>query len=160
MKQVACRSSMFLILRDCILNVCFWLTRSVNSGRSAVCSFRLTDIKSVFSGNYKVLNRDTLQWSARVQEKVANPGEVNGYLWKLIYSKVSMNQRVYVHTRCLHVQKLITYSQLWETLILRCKSFTIICRLLPRHYCRLVLPAFSLLPTSALGTKFTLSQLA
>ncbi|XP_028256714.1 semaphorin-4A isoform X2 [Parambassis ranga] len=48
---------------------------SVNSGRSAVCSFRLADIKSVFSGNYKVLNRDTLQWSARVQEKVANPGE-------------------------------------------------------------------------------------
>ncbi|XP_059206572.1 semaphorin-4A isoform X2 [Centropristis striata] len=48
---------------------------SVNSGRSAVCSFRLTDIKSVFSGNYKVLNRDTLQWSTRVQEKVANPGE-------------------------------------------------------------------------------------
>ncbi|XP_023281233.1 semaphorin-4B-like [Seriola lalandi dorsalis] len=48
---------------------------SVNSGRSAVCSFRLSDIKSVFSGNYKVLNRDTLQWSTRVQEKVANPGE-------------------------------------------------------------------------------------
>ncbi|XP_037329287.2 semaphorin-4A isoform X1 [Pungitius pungitius] len=48
---------------------------SVNSGRSAVCSFRLTDIKSVFSGNYKVLNRDTLQWSTRVQEKIANPGE-------------------------------------------------------------------------------------
>uniref|UniRef100_A0A8C5DAN2 Semaphorin-4A-like n=1 Tax=Gouania willdenowi TaxID=441366 RepID=A0A8C5DAN2_GOUWI len=48
---------------------------SVNSGRSAVCSFTLTDIKSVFSGNYKVLNRDTLQWSTRVQEKVANPGE-------------------------------------------------------------------------------------
>ncbi|KAI3358468.1 hypothetical protein L3Q82_014704 [Scortum barcoo] len=48
---------------------------SVNSGKSAVCSFRLTDIKSVFSGNYKVLNRDTLQWSTRVQEKVANPGE-------------------------------------------------------------------------------------
>ncbi|XP_013868525.1 semaphorin-4A isoform X2 [Austrofundulus limnaeus] len=48
---------------------------AVNSGRSAVCSFRLADIKSVFSGNYKVLNRDTLQWSARVQEKVANPGE-------------------------------------------------------------------------------------
>ncbi|KAM6899512.1 LOW QUALITY PROTEIN: semaphorin-4A [Xenentodon cancila] len=48
---------------------------SVNAGRSAVCSFRLTDIKSVFSGNYKVLNRDTLQWSSRVQEKVANPGE-------------------------------------------------------------------------------------
>ncbi|XP_074469409.1 semaphorin-4A [Sebastes fasciatus] len=46
----------------------------VNSGRSAVCSFRLNDIKSVFSGNYKVLNRDTLQWSTRVQEKVANPG--------------------------------------------------------------------------------------
>ncbi|XP_071355598.1 semaphorin-4A isoform X2 [Trachinotus anak] len=48
---------------------------SVNSGRSAICSFRLKDIKSVFSGNYKVLNRDTLQWSTRVQEKVANPGE-------------------------------------------------------------------------------------
>uniref|UniRef100_A0A3P8SI72 Sema domain-containing protein n=1 Tax=Amphiprion percula TaxID=161767 RepID=A0A3P8SI72_AMPPE len=48
---------------------------SVNSGRSAVCSFRLTDIKSVFTGNYKVLNRDTLQWRAWVQEKVANPGE-------------------------------------------------------------------------------------
>uniref|UniRef100_A0A3P8SIW4 Sema domain-containing protein n=1 Tax=Amphiprion percula TaxID=161767 RepID=A0A3P8SIW4_AMPPE len=50
-------------------------TSSVNSGRSAVCSFRLTDIKSVFTGNYKVLNRDTLQWRAWVQEKVANPGE-------------------------------------------------------------------------------------
>ncbi|XP_076013214.1 semaphorin-4A isoform X2 [Genypterus blacodes] len=48
---------------------------SVNSGRSAVCSFRLSDIKSVFAGNYKVLNRDTLQWSTRVQEKVTNPGE-------------------------------------------------------------------------------------
>ncbi|CAN9504172.1 unnamed protein product [Ophioblennius macclurei] len=48
---------------------------SVNSGRSAVCSFTLTDIKAAFSGNYKVLNRDTLQWSTRVQEKVANPGE-------------------------------------------------------------------------------------
>uniref|UniRef100_A0A3Q4BB46 Sema domain-containing protein n=1 Tax=Mola mola TaxID=94237 RepID=A0A3Q4BB46_MOLML len=48
---------------------------SVNSGRSAICSFRLTDIKSVFSGNYKFLNRDTLQWSTRVQEKIANPGK-------------------------------------------------------------------------------------
>lgn len=48
---------------------------SVNSGQSAVCSFSLRDIKSVFSGNYKVLNRDTLQWSSRVQEKIANPGE-------------------------------------------------------------------------------------
>nr|XP_057903627.1 semaphorin-4A isoform X2 [Doryrhamphus excisus] len=48
---------------------------SVNSGQSAVCSFRLSDIRSAFSGNYKVLNRDTLQWSTRVQEKVANPGE-------------------------------------------------------------------------------------
>ncbi|KAM9838448.1 semaphorin-4A [Aulostomus maculatus] len=48
---------------------------SVNSGLSAVCSFRLSDIKSVFAGNYKVLNRDTLQWSTRVQDKVANPGE-------------------------------------------------------------------------------------
>uniref|UniRef100_A0A3Q3KH50 Sema domain-containing protein n=1 Tax=Monopterus albus TaxID=43700 RepID=A0A3Q3KH50_MONAL len=50
-------------------------SQSVNSGRSAVCSFRQSDIKAVFSGNYKVLNRDTLQWSTRVQEKVANPGE-------------------------------------------------------------------------------------
>ncbi|XP_068189821.1 semaphorin-4A isoform X2 [Antennarius striatus] len=48
---------------------------SVTSGRSAVCSFRQADIRSVFSGNYKVLNRDTLRWSTRVQEKVANPGE-------------------------------------------------------------------------------------
>ncbi|XP_047460197.1 semaphorin-4A [Mugil cephalus] len=48
---------------------------SINSGRSAVCSFRLTDIKTVFSSNYKVLNRDTLKWSVRVQEKVANPGQ-------------------------------------------------------------------------------------
>ncbi|KAL0962265.1 hypothetical protein UPYG_G00337840 [Umbra pygmaea] len=48
---------------------------SVNSGRSAVCAFRLGDIKDVFAGNYKVLNRDTLRWSTRVQEKVANPGE-------------------------------------------------------------------------------------
>ncbi|KAM9737205.1 semaphorin-4A [Menidia menidia] len=48
---------------------------SVNSGRSAVCSFRLSEIKAAFSGNYKVLNRDTLRWSSRVQEKAANPGE-------------------------------------------------------------------------------------
>ncbi|XP_068603583.1 semaphorin-4B-like [Brachionichthys hirsutus] len=48
---------------------------SVNSGRSAVCSFRQADIKSVFNGNYKVLDRDTLRWSTRVREKVANPGE-------------------------------------------------------------------------------------
>ncbi|XP_063041589.1 semaphorin-4A isoform X2 [Engraulis encrasicolus] len=47
---------------------------SVNSGRSAVCVFTLEDIKEVFAGNYKVLNRDTLRWSTRVQEKVANPG--------------------------------------------------------------------------------------
>ncbi|XP_077404985.1 semaphorin-4A isoform X2 [Vanacampus margaritifer] len=48
---------------------------SVNSGLSAVCSFRLADIKSAFAGGYRVLNRDTLQWSTRVQERVANPGE-------------------------------------------------------------------------------------
>ncbi|XP_064201452.1 semaphorin-4A-like [Anguilla rostrata] len=46
-----------------------------NSGKSAVCSFRLGDVKAVFSGNYKVLNRDTLRWSTRLKEKVANPGE-------------------------------------------------------------------------------------
>ncbi|XP_034029379.1 semaphorin-4B-like [Thalassophryne amazonica] len=49
---------------------------SVNSGQSAVCSFRLMDIKSIFSSNYKVLNRDTLKWRMQVQEKVANPGEM------------------------------------------------------------------------------------
>ncbi|KAJ8335213.1 hypothetical protein SKAU_G00408520 [Synaphobranchus kaupii] len=48
---------------------------SVNSGKSAVCAFRLGDVKKVFSGNYKVLNRDTLRWSTRLQEKGANPGE-------------------------------------------------------------------------------------
>ncbi|KAK0133554.1 Semaphorin-4B [Merluccius polli] len=48
---------------------------SVNSGQSAVCAFRLRDIKATFSRNYKVLNRDTLRWSTRVQEKIANPGE-------------------------------------------------------------------------------------
>ncbi|XP_062342956.1 semaphorin-4A [Osmerus eperlanus] len=48
---------------------------SATSGRSAVCAFRLGDVKAVFAGNYKVLNRDTLRWSTRVQEKVANPGE-------------------------------------------------------------------------------------
>ncbi|XP_061673286.1 semaphorin-4A isoform X2 [Syngnathoides biaculeatus] len=48
---------------------------SVNSGLSAVCAFSLSAIKSAFSGGYKVLNRDTLQWSTRVQERVANPGE-------------------------------------------------------------------------------------
>ncbi|XP_028819978.1 semaphorin-4A isoform X2 [Denticeps clupeoides] len=48
---------------------------SVNSGRSAVCVFRLGDVKAVFAGNYKALNRDTLRWSSRIQEKIARPGE-------------------------------------------------------------------------------------
>ncbi|KPP75675.1 hypothetical protein Z043_105060 [Scleropages formosus] len=48
---------------------------SVNSGKSAVCRFQLRDIKAVFAGNYKVLNRDTLRWSTRVQEKFASPGQ-------------------------------------------------------------------------------------
>lgn len=47
----------------------------VNLGRSAVCAFSLKDIKKVFNGHYKVLNRDTLKWSTRVQEQMANPGE-------------------------------------------------------------------------------------
>ncbi|XP_051992053.1 semaphorin-4A-like isoform X1 [Xyrauchen texanus] len=47
----------------------------VNLGRSAVCAFSLKSIKEVFGGNYKVLNRDTLKWSTRLQEKMANPGE-------------------------------------------------------------------------------------
>ncbi|KAL6457628.1 hypothetical protein MHYP_G00345910 [Metynnis hypsauchen] len=48
---------------------------SVNVGRSAVCVFSLRDIKEVFAGNYKFLNRDTLKWTTRVQEKITNPGE-------------------------------------------------------------------------------------
>ncbi|XP_052439617.1 semaphorin-4A [Carassius gibelio] len=47
----------------------------VNLGRSAVCAFSLKDIKKVFTGHYKVLNRDTLKWSTRVQEQIASPGE-------------------------------------------------------------------------------------
>uniref|UniRef100_A0A8C6UUP9 Sema domain-containing protein n=1 Tax=Neogobius melanostomus TaxID=47308 RepID=A0A8C6UUP9_9GOBI len=47
----------------------------VNSGISAVCAFSLRDIRTVFSGSYKVLNRDSLQWSSRLQEKIASPGE-------------------------------------------------------------------------------------
>ncbi|XP_026096693.1 semaphorin-4A-like isoform X2 [Carassius auratus] len=47
----------------------------VNLGRSAVCAFSLEDIKKVFTGRYKVLNRDTLKWSTRIQEQLANPGE-------------------------------------------------------------------------------------
>ncbi|XP_076850091.1 semaphorin-4A isoform X2 [Brachyhypopomus gauderio] len=48
---------------------------SVNSGRSAVCVFSLKDVKGVFGGNYKTLNRDTVKWTRRVQEKIASPGE-------------------------------------------------------------------------------------
>ncbi|KAJ8398483.1 hypothetical protein AAFF_G00427380 [Aldrovandia affinis] len=48
---------------------------SMASGQSAVCSFRLGDIKKVFAGNYMKLNRNTLQWGPRHKEKVANPGE-------------------------------------------------------------------------------------
>ncbi|XP_066531611.1 semaphorin-4A-like [Hoplias malabaricus] len=48
---------------------------SVNSGRSAVCVFSLKTIKDVFAGNYKFLNRDTMEWITKVQEKPANPGE-------------------------------------------------------------------------------------
>lgn len=47
----------------------------VNSGHSAVCAFTLGDVRSVFSGSYKALNRDSLQWSSRLQEKIASPGE-------------------------------------------------------------------------------------
>ncbi|XP_062865524.1 semaphorin-4A [Trichomycterus rosablanca] len=48
---------------------------SVNSGSSAVCVFSLGDVKAVFSGNYKVLNKSTLKWSSSVREKITNPGE-------------------------------------------------------------------------------------
>uniref|UniRef100_A0AAV2KLX6 Sema domain-containing protein n=1 Tax=Knipowitschia caucasica TaxID=637954 RepID=A0AAV2KLX6_KNICA len=44
-------------------------------GRSAVCAFSLRSIRAVFSGSYKALNRDTLQWTSRLQEKSASPGE-------------------------------------------------------------------------------------
>lgn len=54
--------------------------RQVNLGRSAVCAFSLKDIKKVFTGRYKVLNRDTLKWSTRVQEQMANPGEVSVFI--------------------------------------------------------------------------------
>ena len=57
-----------------------WLLfiRSVNSGQSAVCAYRLGDIKATFSRNYKVLNQGSWRWSTRVDEKIANPGEVRG----------------------------------------------------------------------------------
>ncbi|XP_065149839.1 semaphorin-4A isoform X1 [Paramisgurnus dabryanus] len=47
----------------------------VNAGRSAICAFTLKNIKEVFAGNYKYLNRDAQKWTTRVQEKMANPGE-------------------------------------------------------------------------------------
>ncbi|XP_048849752.1 semaphorin-4A [Brienomyrus brachyistius] len=46
-----------------------------SAGQSAVCMFRLDDIKTVFAGNYKVLNRDTLRWGSKVQDKLASPGQ-------------------------------------------------------------------------------------
>ncbi|XP_015194570.2 semaphorin-4A [Lepisosteus oculatus] len=48
---------------------------SGNSGRSAVCAFKLKDIKAVFAGEYKELNRDTQRWRTRNGEKFAQPGE-------------------------------------------------------------------------------------
>ncbi|XP_023675901.1 semaphorin-4A isoform X2 [Paramormyrops kingsleyae] len=45
------------------------------TGQSAVCTFQLGDIKTVFAGNYKVLNRDTLRWGSKVQDKMASPGQ-------------------------------------------------------------------------------------
>ncbi|KAI4892240.1 hypothetical protein NFI96_028205 [Prochilodus magdalenae] len=53
---------------------------TVNSGRSAVCAFSLRTIKDVFAGNYKHLNRETLKWTMRLQEKITNPGEANNML--------------------------------------------------------------------------------
>ncbi|XP_055013254.1 semaphorin-4B isoform X2 [Boleophthalmus pectinirostris] len=47
----------------------------LKSGLSAVCVFSLGSFRSAFSGSYKVLNRDTLQWSSRLHEKIASPGE-------------------------------------------------------------------------------------
>lgn len=62
------------IFYELISVFCF---RRVNLGRSAVCVFSLKDIKKVFTGRYKVLNRDTLKWSTRVQEQMATPGEAS-----------------------------------------------------------------------------------
>uniref|UniRef100_A0A3Q2C8G5 Sema domain-containing protein n=1 Tax=Cyprinodon variegatus TaxID=28743 RepID=A0A3Q2C8G5_CYPVA len=73
-------SQICMVSSDGLMSFCLGENKNdnfsaVNNGRSAVCAFSLTEIKSIFSGNYKVLNRDTLQWSTRVQDKVANPGE-------------------------------------------------------------------------------------
>ncbi|KAJ8290060.1 hypothetical protein GJAV_G00008280 [Gymnothorax javanicus] len=48
---------------------------SVTSGQSAVCAFRLGDIKKVFAGNYMTLNRGTLRFDSPHTEKVASPGQ-------------------------------------------------------------------------------------
>ncbi|KAG5856491.1 hypothetical protein ANANG_G00008510 [Anguilla anguilla] len=48
---------------------------SVTSGQSAVCRFRLGDVKNVFAGSYKTLNRGTLRFDTLHNEKVASPGK-------------------------------------------------------------------------------------
>ncbi|KAI1885986.1 hypothetical protein AGOR_G00209400 [Albula goreensis] len=45
------------------------------SGQSAVCMFRLRDIKNVFAGNYYELNRDTQQWRTPQYPSKFSPGE-------------------------------------------------------------------------------------
>ncbi|MBN3300343.1 SEM4A protein, partial [Amia calva] len=48
---------------------------SGNSASSAVCAFQLRDIKKVFDGEYKQLNRDTQRWRARDGVLLARPGQ-------------------------------------------------------------------------------------
>uniref|UniRef100_A0A3Q2QPT5 Sema domain-containing protein n=1 Tax=Fundulus heteroclitus TaxID=8078 RepID=A0A3Q2QPT5_FUNHE len=67
---------------------------AANSGRSAVCSFSLSEIKSVFAGNYKVLNRDTLHLRA----------------FHVMLVSVSLNEVVRLH--CPAASQLS--QQLWE----------------------------------------------
>lgn len=116
------------------VNICFPINRSVSSGRSAVCSFRLTDIKSVFSGNYKVLNRDTLQWRTRVQEKVANPGEVNSIFfmsWKNRDCWFTPNRNVIVPNLIWYHRKILSQTYNATLAFILTRSQTSI--LLPRQ---------------------------
>ncbi|KAJ8354676.1 hypothetical protein SKAU_G00222430 [Synaphobranchus kaupii] len=48
---------------------------SLTSGQSAVCRFRLGDIKNVFAGSFKTLNRATMRWDFLHKVKVASPGQ-------------------------------------------------------------------------------------
>ncbi|XP_018620278.2 semaphorin-4A-like [Scleropages formosus] len=47
---------------------------SLTSGQSAVCVFRLNDIKKVFSGEYLQLNRNTMRWTSKTSKQTVTPG--------------------------------------------------------------------------------------